>query len=118
MSSAGRTQRWLRASVMLSLALLAACATPVTRPAHIAEPEPCRDSSYVELKRQHPDSLSERGWRELQLRERDCETARAKALQGMSQAMDAGPGGGHGMGLGAMAIMVMMGTMGMMFGMW
>ena len=42
-------------------------------------PVACSDSVYVQMSRQHPDSLSERSWQRLQSMERACDSARAQA---------------------------------------
>ena len=60
------------------------------RQAHVQEPTPCTDSLYVQLKRQHPDSLSERAWARLQGLEQDCTVARAQHKSGMSGMMGMG----------------------------
>ncbi len=53
--------------------LLGSCATvsPPLR-AHAPEPAACSDSLYVQLARQHPDSLSERAWLRLQSLDSAC----------------------------------------------
>jgi len=94
-----------------SIATLSACAPPT--PAHIPEPVPCADSLYVALKRQPPDSLSEREWQRLQALDRDCAAARA-APHGTHEQNSGtmGMGRGHGgggwrmLGLAAIAVMV------------
>lgn len=58
--------------------LLVSCATAAPSRSHVPEPAACSDSLYVQLSRQHPDSLSERSWQRLQSLERACATARAQ----------------------------------------
>ena len=63
------------------------------RQAHVQEPTPCTDSLYVQLKRQHPDSLSGRAWERLQALEQACTVARAQRgseMQGMRGMMGMG----------------------------
>lgn len=63
-------------TILLALVLsLSGCAA---RRAHVQEPAPCSDSLYVQLKRQHPDSLSERAWQRLQALEQSCAAARTQ----------------------------------------
>ena len=58
--------------------LLVSCATIPTPQSHAMAPVACSDSVYVQLSRQHPDSLSERSWQRLQSLERACAAARAQ----------------------------------------
>ena len=58
--------------------LLVSCATTPTPQSHAMAPVACSDSMYVQLSRQHPDSLSERSWQRLQSLERSCAAARAQ----------------------------------------
>lgn len=98
-----------RTTAVFFLALLAGCATPARRPVPVAEPAPCSDSTYVQLKRQHPDSVSERGWQRLQSLDRDCAATRAESsYRGTSATMDAGHHGGRRIWLGAVVTMVAM----------
>ena len=95
------------ALVLVSLlGAIAACAPPMGQVS--VRPEPCGDSLYVQLKRTHPDSLSERAWQRLQSLDRDCAAARAAEQMGTSVMM----GMGHGrdwrwMGMGLVAVVLM-----------
>ena len=112
----GGTKRgpW-RGIALVWLALLAGCATPAVRQAHVATPAPCTDSLYLRLKQQHPDSLSERASQRLQSLDRDCATARAESRRDESQRaaggmMSKGHSGGHWvmMGVGVVMMIAMM----------
>ena len=95
--------------VIISLAILVASAGPV--PGQTREqPAACTDSTYVALKRQNPDSLSDRAWQRLQSLDRECVTARAQ-----SQRMGSGMmgNGGHHQGtwlMGAIMTVMMVAT--------
>ena len=78
--------------ILLALALsLSGCAA---RQAHLQEPAPCSDSLYVELRRQHPDSLSEREWQRLQTLEQACAAVRTQRDGDMNGMMGMGSGRG------------------------
>jgi hypothetical protein len=98
---------------MAGIAAVSACAPPTA--AHVPEPVACADSQYVALKREPPDSLSEREWQRLQALDRDCATARSAAQGTHDQSAGMmGMGRGHGGGwrmLGLVAIAVMVVTM-------
>lgn len=72
-----------RASVLVAVALSLAVAGCASVPRQTAEPEPvaCTDASLVALRAVHPDSLSERGWQQLQNLERECSLAREAAAR-------------------------------------
>lgn len=78
-------------AVALSLALLAGCASSGARRTYAAQPVVCADSVYVQLRAQHPDSLSAREWQRFQTLDRQCTAARAEA----SRTVDARPGTHH-----------------------
>ena len=85
---------------------IAACAPP--RHQVSVQSEPCGDSLYLQLKRTHPDSLSERAWQRLQSLERDCAAARTQAHAETSGMMGMGHGrGGRWMGMGLVAVVLM-----------
>ena len=97
-----------RIFAVLYLAILAGCATPGTRYVRVTESNPCADSTYLQLRRQHPDSLSERGWLRLQSLDRACAATRAESSQrGTTGPTDASHRG-RGMWLGAAVMMVAM----------
>lgn len=81
----------LRVPVILAAALLAGCAA---NQAHVQPPAPCSDSLYVQLKREHPDSLSEREWQRLQSLDQACAVTRAQAHGQMTGMMGMGTGRG------------------------
>ncbi len=91
------------------LMILTGCA-PAPSAAHPPEPAPCTDSVYVSLKRQHPDSLSERAWQRLQALDRECAAARAQTTHARDGGMmGMGHGGGWGLlGLATIVVMVVM----------
>ena len=68
------------AAVALSLAV-AGCASATPRQSIEPEPVSCTSSSLMELRAEHPDSLSERGWQQLQALERECRLARTAAAR-------------------------------------
>lgn len=103
----------LRGSAVLAVALLAACTPPATHPTAVATPTACEDPSYLKLRQQNPDSLTERAWERLQTLDRECATARRRAYathrqNGMSH-------GGYMMGAGIVATVIMVA---MMVSMW
>lgn len=82
--NSGPGLRGRRASILATVALsLAAAGCAAAAPRQSIEPEPvvCTDASLVELRAAHPDSLSERGWQQLQTLERECSAARAAAAR-------------------------------------
>ena len=97
----------LRPAVIALLALVTACAPPM-RQVSAPQPAPCDDSLYIQLKRAHPDSLSERAWQRLQSLDRDCAAARTQAHAETSGMMGMGHGlGGRRMGMGIVAVVLM-----------
>jgi hypothetical protein len=108
-------RKFLRGAAVLTVALLAACAAPATHSAAAAAPTPCGDSSYVRLRQQHPDSLSERSWQRLQTLDRECVAAHTRAPRASQGTMGPRHGGGHMMGMGIVATVMMVA---MMVSMW
>ena len=107
--SSDRIVRSLRGVAVVSLAPLAACATPATRRADVVEPSPCVDSTYVQLKRTHPDSLSDRAWQRLQSLEHACVASRGQSPEKTSRMMGTGHLGAHWIAIGiGTAMMVAM----------
>ena len=100
---------WLLSALLLSSLTLVGCAA--RRPV-LHEPVPCTDSLYLQLKRVHPDSLSERAWQRLQSLQADCVSARAQPEHGRTGMMGMGSRRGLlGMGIlmvGAAGMLVMM----------
>lgn len=74
----------MRTRAALVTALLGALltATACTAPPPVERPEPrtdaCSDAIYLELSREHPDSLSDRAWERLQQLEAACERGRSR----------------------------------------
>ena len=66
--------------VLVGTLLVAGCARSSPTLAHGPEPAACTDSLYVQIARQHPDSLSERAWRRLQSLDSACARARAATV--------------------------------------
>ncbi len=66
-----RTHTLLPLALPLVLFLAACASAPAPRQA-TPEPEACREPIYLELKGEHPDSLSERSWERLQQLEAEC----------------------------------------------
>lgn len=93
-------------TVVPCLLVLAACVSAAPRQTEIAQPVPCTDSTYVQLKRQNPDSLSERAWERLQSLDRECAAARTASQQAANAGMHTDHGGWHWMGLGAGIVMM------------
>jgi hypothetical protein len=62
---------------MLAL-LLGACTTAPAPRRPVPAPEACKEPLYVELTREHPDSLSDRAWERLQQLEAHCRAERAE----------------------------------------
>lgn len=81
-----------RLTLPILLALFLALSGCAARQAHLQEPAACSDSLYVQLQRQHPDSLSARAWERLQTLEQTCAAARAKRNGDMSGMMGMGSG--------------------------
>jgi hypothetical protein len=106
--------RFLRGIAALSVALFAACVTPVTHPAPVPEPAPCVDSSYVQLRQQHPDSLSARAWQRPQTLDRQCVDARVQASREASAMMGIWHSGSRLMGVGIATVVMVA----MMISMW
>lgn len=94
-----------RGSAVLGVALLIACAPVATRQARLLEPVACTDSTYLQLRRQHPDSLSERAAERLRMLDRDCTIARRQAIAEQRGVTDTRRGTGHWMG-GAVGILM------------
>jgi hypothetical protein len=99
--------RGRRGGAVLALALFAACVSPGTYQATVATPVPCADSSYVQLRQQHPDSLSPREWQRLQTLDRECAVARAQAPRQASGMMGVSHGGLMGAGVAAVVMAAM-----------
>jgi len=95
------------AGLVALVGAITACA-PSTRHASVPQPAPCADSLYVQLKGQHPDSLSERAWQRLQSLERDCAATRTQVHAETSSMMGMGHGrDGRWMGMGLVAVVLM-----------
>ncbi len=83
--------------VRITLILLAAVAIVTVAGCSVPEggrePEPrpavCADSVYLELAREHPDSLSDRAWERLQQLEAACDRRRAGSVDGAGAAVRA-----------------------------
>ena len=98
-----------RGSVVLALALLAACVPPTSRLSPVAAASPCEDPSYLRLQQQDPDSLSMREWQRLQVLDRECAAARPHASRELSAMTDTWHNGRHWLIGGiATAVMVVM----------
>lgn len=86
----------MRPRVHAIIALTVLVGWGCTAPPATQEPEPrpsaCADSLYIELGREHPDSLSERAWERLQQLEEACrdEQSRSSDTDGV-----VGPGAEH-----------------------
>lgn len=103
MTITSRVPRLLRGSAVLSVALFAGCITPATHQPRVAVPVACADSSYLQLRQQHPDSLSARAWQRLQTLDRECAAARVQAPRDANGMM----GMWHGALMGGIATVVM-----------
>ena len=93
-----------RILTVLCLTILASCVTPGTQQVRVGVPTPCADSTYRQLRSQHPDSLSERGWQRLQNLDRACATREESSGTGTTDATHRG----SRMWLGAAVMMVAM----------
>jgi hypothetical protein len=76
-----RTRRALTFAAMALSLGVAGCASAAPRQTVEPEPVACTDASLMELRAEHPDSLSDRGWQQLQAFERECSLARAAAAR-------------------------------------
>lgn len=94
-------------TVVPGLLVVAACVSAPSRQTEIAQPVPCTDSTYVQLKRQNPDSLSERAWQRLQSLDRECTAARTTSQQAANGTSHTAHGAWHWMGLGAATVMML-----------
>lgn len=92
--------------------LLGACtsASPPRQPA--PEPEACREPLYLELKNEHPDSLSDRAWERLHQLEAECRAEQTRQAEEPSIV----DGGYFGAWLWMPAMMVFGGMMWLMMG--
>jgi hypothetical protein len=67
---------------VLALALFVGACTPPAAPRQPApEPDPCLEPVYLELRSEHPDSLSDRAWERLRQLEAGCRAERDRPLQ-------------------------------------
>ncbi|HEY0673240.1 MAG TPA: hypothetical protein VGD27_13260 [Longimicrobiales bacterium] len=71
-------RKWSLLSATLAAVIVAACAASAGRRT-ASLPVPCADSTYVHLKRQHPDSLSEREWQRFKTLDSACTQAETHA---------------------------------------
>lgn len=71
----------LIAPLLFSALVLGGCATRQAQQGQLSQPSPCTDSLYLELKREHPDSLSEREWQRLQSLDQACAATRTRAAR-------------------------------------
>lgn len=102
MTSNRRRMRSLAIIAVLAVAAVSACVTPGAQ-WRATTPAPCADSTYLELKTQHPDSLSEREWQRFQNLDNACAEARVRARDDSAGHAD----GWMGMNRGGMALGVM-----------
>ena len=79
-----------RLTLPIFVALVLSFSGCAARQAHLQEPASCSDSLYVQLKRQHPDSLSERAWERLRTLEQNCAAARTQRNGDMNGMMGMG----------------------------
>ena len=93
----GMRSRRLWMTMLPMVLTVAACAT---NPMPARSPAPCADSLYIQLKRQHPDSLSERAWQRLQSMDQACAATQMQA-NGQMRGM---------MGMGSMSGVLVMGV--------
>jgi hypothetical protein len=107
-----RTQTLLPLALPLVLVLGACASAPAPRRA-TPEPEACREPIYLELKAEHPDSLSERSWERLQQLEAEC---RAELRQEPDRANLVGGDHHRGAWLWMPAMMLFGGMMWLMMG--
>ena len=97
----------------LTLALfLGACASAPAAPPPAAGADACREPVYLELKGEHPDSLSERAWERLQQLEAACQAEETRQAE-RPAVVDRGH---HGAWLWMPAMMVLGGMMWLMMG--
>lgn len=104
-------------SVLAATLMLGGCAT-VSSPtrAHRPEPAACSDSLYVQLARQHPDSLSERAWLRLQSLDSACVRARTQSASDMQGVGMMGMGHGQRSGWRVLGPVIVVGMAVMMVG--
>ena len=69
--------------VLAATLVIIGCATSSPPQAHAPAPVACSDSLYVQLARQHPDSMSERAWRRFQSLDSACVRARSETVSDM-----------------------------------
>lgn len=106
-----------RFPVLVAAVLLAGCAAPASRATHAPPPVACTDSLYLQLARQHPDSLSERAWTRLQSLDSACARARTRPendTRGMGM-MGMGHGGSRAWTILAPVIVASMAAMMIVF---
>ena len=60
------------------LLFLGACASAPVPGSTVPEPEACRELVYLELKAEHPDSLSDRAWERLRQLDAECRADRSR----------------------------------------
>lgn len=101
-----------RAIAVLAVTLLVACVPPAAQP-HTVAASPCADPSYVQLRQQHPDSLSAREWQRLQTLDGQC-AVRADQGPPRNDSRSQRHGAGHLMGAGIATVMMVA----MMVSMW
>lgn len=96
-------------SSAIAVALLAACVPATSSVTSAPEPAQCTDPSYLGLRQQNPDSLSERAWQRLQTLDRECADARAQVsrVESAPGSRDTRHGTGHMMGMGIVATIIM-----------
>lgn len=96
-------------SVLLLLALGAAsgCASASSHGSSVPEPAACRDSLYLDLRAQPPDSLSAREWERFRSLDRECSAARSHDASARDGMMGMGHSSGHWAGRGVLAFTLM-----------
>lgn len=106
-----------RAPILLValLVVLGSCAAPPPPNRPAPEPPSCRDPVYLELRAQHPDSLSDRAWDRLQELDAEC---RSQLAEQPADNATLGPGADHHLGgwLWMPAMMVLGGMMWLIMG--
>lgn len=116
MNVTNRQLRSLAVAAFLAVTVLSACVTPAAQWRAVA-PSPCADTTYLQLKRQHPDSLSEREWQRFQSLDTACTEAQARARE--RAVIETEHGGWMGMGHGGISAGFMTAVMvAMMITMW